>query len=659
MISDRPFQTFQSEEEKLTFLKKYRLASPKASEIKPLYYKGRDVSSPVECDVLGYEREYMDSATLVIHYESKTCFILSLYLKQMQQPNFSVDSLGDDQEDRGQATKAADTSNKPLFETPAKTDNKNPSCGPSYLKKIQNLLDAIILSNELPPQSLCLRSNVSSRGKNAGREISKSICIYEPPFPPGSSSLKDNGRNDVIMNFQEKDGGRTLEFSISNQQFGDIPCPDTATVKTIKSNPSSTYVFFDVDDPSLHDYITSNIYYCLSNYRSGTSFACCSRFEQCSDALKCVHENKLYSKRCKYRANLENGRVFYGRHKNTISEVHVDNPSVSQRQADPSFRLYDFVTLDFETANNYMNSACSVGIAAISGNEIVKKEYALIKPPTDFFSQKNVDIHGITYDMVSSSPPFPDILPLIWHYISNCTYVIAHNARFDMSVLFESAKQYGVQLPDFIYIDSIDFTSVVRECKNSLDACCDYFQIPLENHHNALADSVACANIILAAVARSPYDSLSDYLSGFPGIAKHLYSDLTSIKIMGFSKPSDKKKTAPSPLYAQDDAMIDIPFSDCTYIDILGKRFVLTGVFSLIPKKELISYLVGSGGAVQASVSSKTDFLIVGSDREPAWKHGNYGSKLEKAINLINCGNENLRILKEKNFLDMMNENTK
>lgn len=43
---------------------------------------------------------------------------------------------------------------------------------------------------------------------------------------------------------------------------------------------------------------------------------CCSRFEQCSDALKCVHPDKYEGIKCGYRKALASGRVFYGKNRN-------------------------------------------------------------------------------------------------------------------------------------------------------------------------------------------------------------------------------------------------------------------------------------------------------------------------------------------------------
>jgi len=43
-----------------------------------------------------------------------------------------------------------------------------------------------------------------------------------------------------------------------------------------------------------------------------TSFSCCSRFIECSDARKCTNPKPLFALGCAYKDNLENGRIFYG-----------------------------------------------------------------------------------------------------------------------------------------------------------------------------------------------------------------------------------------------------------------------------------------------------------------------------------------------------------
>lgn len=49
---------------------------------------------------------------------------------------------------------------------------------------------------------------------------------------------------------------------------------------------------------------------------SFTPFGCCSKYEDCSNAKHCLHEDQVYSMVCVYRKNLDSGRIFYGTNRN-------------------------------------------------------------------------------------------------------------------------------------------------------------------------------------------------------------------------------------------------------------------------------------------------------------------------------------------------------
>lgn len=89
MIFNKPFIRFQNSIERDLFLKKYKLLSENPRKEKVFYYKGKDVSKPTRCEIIGYEAEYSSSATLVIDYGNGTCFIHSDYLKEMQAKSFN------------------------------------------------------------------------------------------------------------------------------------------------------------------------------------------------------------------------------------------------------------------------------------------------------------------------------------------------------------------------------------------------------------------------------------------------------------------------------------------------------------------------------------------------------------------------------------------
>lgn len=47
------------------------------------------------------------------------------------------------------------------------------------------------------------------------------------------------------------------------------------------------------------------------------SFGCCSKYKECSDAGKCLHDDIFYaSAACQYKHHLDSGEIFYGHNRN-------------------------------------------------------------------------------------------------------------------------------------------------------------------------------------------------------------------------------------------------------------------------------------------------------------------------------------------------------
>jgi len=69
-------------------------------------------------------------------------------------------------------------------------------------------------------------------------------------------------------------------------------------------------------------------------------------------------------------------------------------------------------------------------------------------------------------------------------------------------------------------------------------------------------------------------------------------------------------------------------------IEFKGRRFVLSGNFLYGSKKECEDKIKEYGGIISNSISSKTDYLILGDGGSSDYKHGKYGNKVVKAIDL-------------------------
>ncbi len=178
--------------------------------------------------------------------------------------------------------------------------------------KITSILNQIIIEQGLPYNSLYLYNNLSNKGVNKGSTITKSICIYEPEYPSIHENNKQ-GKNSIIMNISIM--GK-IDLRIKEDQYKKVDAPVSAEVKKNISDKGFIHILFDLYDDNIFKYIIHSVEYCLKEYESSNHFGCCSRFVECSDAKRCLHENTLYSKGCAYRSNLEAGRIFYGINKN-------------------------------------------------------------------------------------------------------------------------------------------------------------------------------------------------------------------------------------------------------------------------------------------------------------------------------------------------------
>jgi len=156
-----------------------------------------------------------------------------------------------------------------------------------------------------------------------------------------------------------------------------------------------------------------------------------------------------------------------------------------------------FVAIDFETANRYPNSACSIGMVRVESGEIVRTLDRLIRPPFDYF--EFTDVHGLTWDTVRSAAPFAEVWPEMHEMIEGADYLVAHNAPFDRNVLYACCRMTDIKIPEHEFVCTVQ---VARNTWNirptRLNNVCDFLGIEL-NHHEALSDAMAAAKIMIAS----------------------------------------------------------------------------------------------------------------------------------------------------------------
>jgi DNA polymerase III subunit epsilon len=312
--------------------------------------------------------------------------------------------------------------------------------------------------------------------------------------------------------------------------------------------------------------------------------------------------------------------------------------------------LYDFVALDFETATHRYNSACSIGIAAVKGGEIIDTFYSLLQPPGMEFEKDTIRIHGITPDMVKDAPT----LDQIWLDISKFFgphLVVAHNARFDMMVLKNSLEWFRAD--DFHYVDSMSIAKQFVPGSKSLENCAHHFQIDMGCHHNALDDAIVCAKILQNCLKESSAENIGQ-----------LCFSQSNVKIHQFSELSDSKSESYSRRKASATAWTRIPVvkasditprseSFCCDHPLYQKSIVFTGELS-IDRAAAMQMAVDVGGIVKSSVSRKTDYLVVGTQDLTLVGEDGMSSKEEKAYALNQAGKAHIQIICEQDFISLV-----
>jgi DNA polymerase III subunit epsilon len=182
-----------------------------------------------------------------------------------------------------------------------------------------------------------------------------------------------------------------------------------------------------------------------------------------------------------------------------MTDTHRLSSGIARpRPAAPTPRAnLNFVAIDFETASYRADSACAVGLVKVANGEIVDTAVRLIRPPTRAFAFTH--IHGLTWSDVAESDDFGKLWPRLEPFLDGAEFFAAHNASFDRRVLHACCQTYGIAAPALPFRCTVQIS---RRAWNiyptKLSDVCRELAIAL-NHHEALSDAMACAQIVLAA----------------------------------------------------------------------------------------------------------------------------------------------------------------
>jgi DNA polymerase-3 subunit epsilon len=162
----------------------------------------------------------------------------------------------------------------------------------------------------------------------------------------------------------------------------------------------------------------------------------------------------------------------------------------------------NFVALDFETANAYRRSACSIGMVKVEDGKIVDEYYSLIKPTPFRFEPINTKIHGLSEIDCLNAPDFNELWPAIYSWFENQN-IVGHNVSFERSVLKHISLDCNIdfKIQGFICSLKISKEKLPEMDSYKLSKIYGYLFNKKLKHHHALEDARASAEIMITLLS--------------------------------------------------------------------------------------------------------------------------------------------------------------
>ncbi len=322
----------------------------------------------------------------------------------------------------------------------------------------------------------------------------------------------------------------------------------------------------------------------------------------------------------------------------------------------------DFTAIDFETANGFRGSPCSVGLVKVRNGVLVEEAYWLMRPPAghDYFDPRNVQIHGITAPQVAGEPRFGELYGQIQDFIG-ADAVVAHNAAFDVGVIRSALEVSGLAGPAFDYACTVVLSRKSYALPSySLPFVAEAAGVPLLKHHDAVEDARACAGILVDIARRREADSVAGVFASLNLSVPHQggydpeRDELSKPTRAAMARAESGE--VPAPAFSGWPAEGPNPPANLAADPahpLFGQTVVFTGNLSL-PRGTAKERAAELGAQPASGVTRKTTVLVVGGGFAAAdLRTGRVTSKARRVLELQQRG-QGIEVLSEGEFMQMI-----
>ena len=216
-------------------------------------------------------------------------------------------------------------------------------------------------------------------------------------------------------------------------------------------------------------------------------------------------------------------KIIYGVEGYIVDDLQDVAVNEKGQSLDDTYVVFDLETTGFSPIKDKI---IEIGAVKVVHGKITDKFSTFVNPkvPIPF---EITQLTSITDQMVLDAPTIEKALPDFLKFVGDAP-LVAHNASFDVSFIEQNCR-YQDMTPDFTSVDTVAMARILLPTlsKYKLNIVANALHISLENHHRAVDDAGATAEIFVKFV-----EMLAD---------RNIY-DLTRLNQFGSSNPDAIRK---------------------------------------------------------------------------------------------------------------------
>src|SRR5690606_18119016 len=159
----------------------------------------------------------------------------------------------------------------------------------------------------------------------------------------------------------------------------------------------------------------------------------------------------------------------------------------------------DFVALDFEKANRYSHSICSVGLVLYENGIPTDEKHYLIQPPENKYDLTWV--HNISPNHTENAPLFIDLWDELKPYFTELPLVAHNPLSVERSYITKTLEYYKLKIPLMYFICTMELSKNLFSYvpSYSLAHICKILNVDFDEsqHHDALYDAKKAGEVLL------------------------------------------------------------------------------------------------------------------------------------------------------------------